>query len=113
MMKFIAVLAGAMLALSSGQILADAAFEGAGSTASLNCDGGTARVEGAGNMVDVTGQCTRLEVVGDGNAVTVELAAGGSISVEGAANAVTWTTADGGEAIVRLEGFGNLVERAN
>lgn len=73
---------------------ADAPHEGAGATTSLDCKGGTARVEGAGN------------------AVTVELAAGGSIAVAGESNAVVWTTPDGSKPKIRSEGFGNLVRPA-
>lgn len=113
MMSFRVFLVGAAIALLTGPAFANSSYEGVEATISLDCKGGTARIEGARNSITVTGRCARLEVLGEGNVITVELASGGIIDVEGASNAVFWTTADGSEPKVQTEGFSNTVEPAN
>lgn len=106
------IFVAAAITLLSGPAFADSNYEGTGATASLDCKGGAARIEGARNSITVTGQCAKLEIEGEGNAVTVELASGGLIQVVGASNAVFWTTPDGREPKVQAEGFANMVQQA-
>lgn len=112
-MNFRPTLIGSILALSTIPALADNSFEGEGKTVSLDCEGGAARVEGANNMVTVTGQCARLDVEGMANTVTVDLASRGTIAVEGTDNMVIWTTPDDSEPTVHSEGYANEVARAH
>ncbi len=91
---------------------AQSSFEGAGGTTELDCDGGTATIEGASNIVTVTGQCTLLIVEGAGNRVQVDLAPNGEIRVVGASNEVVWTTPDGSKARVSITGADNRVSNS-
>lgn len=106
------LLATGAMALLSAPALADASFEGQGSTVSLDCEGGAARIEGAGNLIEVTGRCTRLDLAGMDNHVTVDLVPGGRIVIKGASNTVVWTTPDDSEPVVQSEGHANAVLRA-
>ena len=96
----------------AGPAAAQAHFEGAGARSELDCDGGVATIEGASNVITVTGRCTQLVIEGADNEVRVELAAKGVIRIEGASNRVTWTTPDGSKPQLRVSGAGNRVSMA-
>ncbi|MCW1430114.1 DUF3060 domain-containing protein [Novosphingobium sp. JCM 18896] len=91
---------------------AQAQFEGAGEHAELDCDGGVARIEGASNVMTVTGRCSQVVIEGADNEVHVELASKGVIHIEGASNRVTWTTPDGSKPQLRVSGAGNRISAA-
>ena len=89
-----------------GMTLPNVAFSRAklavsGETRTLDCAGGPARITGANNKVTLSGGCTHLTVLGSGNNITAEFAAGASITFAGSRNEVAWT---GKEPHVR--GFG-------
>jgi hypothetical protein len=93
-----------------GMTLPNVAFSRAtlavsGETKTLDCAGGPARITGANNKVTLRGDCTHLTVLGSGNTITAEFAAGASITFAGSRNQVAWTTADGKEPHVRRFGL--------
>ncbi len=91
---------------------AQARYEGAGATQELDCDGGTATIQGAGNTIRVTGRCSALVIEGAINRVQADLAPKGSIRISGASNTVTYRTADGSKARINVAGAGNRVSVA-
>ena len=82
--------------------------EGAGATQELDCGGGVATVEGAGNTMTITGRCSAV-IEGAGNRVTIDLAPRASVKVTGASNTVFYRTPDGSKARVSVAGAGNRV----
>lgn len=100
------------LAFAAAPALAEAHFEGAGDHAELDCDGGIARIEGASNVMTVTGRCSQLVIEGADNEVRVELASKGVIRIEGASNRVIWTTPDGSKPQLRISGAANRISAA-
>ena len=91
---------------------AQARYEGAGATQEIDCDGGSATIEGASNTIRVTGRCSALVIEGAGNRVEVDLARKGSVRISGAGNIVTYRTADGSKARIDVAGAGNRVSMA-
>lgn len=103
----------ALALVAAVPLAAQSSFEGAGETATLDCDGGTAAITGAGNTMTVTGGCAELVIEGADNHVRVDLARKGSIRITGASNRVRWTTPDGSKPVIRVTGAGNSVSPAN
>src|SRR5690348_16728108 len=87
-----------------------ARLDGSDQTKTLDCADGPARIAGANNKVTLTGGCTRLTVLGSGNTITADLAAGASIWFAGSRNELTWTTADGKKPHVRHLGVHNTMK---
>jgi len=99
-----------------GMILPNPAFSraslaGSDETRTLDCAGGAARIAGANNKVTLKGDCTHLTVLGSGNTITAEFAAGASIWFAGSRNEVAWTTANGKEPHVHHFGSGNTLKK--
>ena len=92
---------------------ADQTFSGAGQRNTLDCDGGSLRVEGASNELTIGGNCTQLEVEGASNIINVDMAPGGLISVAGAGNRIRWIAPQGAKVKVNAIGADNQVMRAN
>lgn len=93
-------------------LAAQASYEGAGATQELDCDGGTATIQGASNTIRVTGRCSALVIEGAGNRVQVDLAPKGSVRISGASNIVTYRTPDRSKARINVAGAGNRVSMA-
>ncbi len=113
-LKAFALAAGALVAaplLAQGDDVQ--LFSGAGQTNQLDCDGGGIRIEGAGNILTITGGCTSLTVEGASNQIQVDMAPGGRIVVTGASNRVRWTAPQGTRARVSSNGADNRIARAN
>lgn len=116
-MRFLKTVVLAASVLVAGPLLAQGddvqVFSGAGQTNQLDCDGGGIRIEGAGNILTITGGCTSLTVEGASNEIQVDMAPGGRIAVSGASNRVRWTAPQGTRARVSSSGADNRIARAN
>jgi Protein of unknown function (DUF3060) len=88
---------------------AGASFIGSGQTTTLNCAGGGAHILGNNNTLTLTGACKWLDMVGSNNTVVVAFANGANIEFAGSNNAITWTSPDGKEPVVRHVGSGNTL----
>ena len=88
---------------------AGASFIGFGQTTTLNCAGGGAHILGSNNTLTLTGACKWLDMVGSNNTVVVAFANGANIEFAGSNNAITWTSPDGKEPVVRHVGSGNTL----
>jgi hypothetical protein len=88
---------------------AGASFIGSGQTTTLNCAGGGAHILGNNNTLTLTGACKWLDMVGSNNTVVVAFANGANIEFAGSENAITWTSPDGNEPVVRHVGSGNTL----
>ena len=88
---------------------AGASFIGSGQTTTLNCAGGGAHILGSNNTLTLTGACKWLDMVGSNNTVVVAFANGANIEFAGSNNAITWTSPDGNEPVVRHVGSGNTL----
>jgi hypothetical protein len=88
---------------------AGASFIGSGQTTTLNCAGGGAHILGSNNTLTLTGACKWLDMVGSNNTVIVAFGNGANIEFAGSNNAITWTSADGKEPVVRHVGSGNTL----
>ena len=88
---------------------AGALFAGSNQTTTLDCAGGGAHIFGSNNTLTLTGGCTRLDMVGSNNTIVVALASGANIEFAGSNNAITWTSPDGKEPVVRHLGSGNTL----
>jgi len=93
----------------------------------IDVSGKSVLVAGSQCVLDFTGKCTELKVVGRGNKVKAEDASSliisgtecqvnvttlGKAAISGAGNVLTWTkTPLGGEPVVALHGHGNQVRR--
>ena len=88
---------------------AGASFIGSGQTTTLNCAGGGAHILGSDNTLTLTGACKWLDMVGSNNTVIVAFANGANIEFAGSNNAITWTSPDGKEPVVRHVGSGNTL----
>jgi Protein of unknown function (DUF3060)/Peptidase family S41 len=88
---------------------AGASFIGSGQTTNLNCAGGGAHILGSDNTLTLTGACKWLDMVGSNNIVFVTFGNGANIEFAGSNNAITWTSADGKEPVVRHVGSGNTL----
>ncbi len=106
-----ALLTFSLVAMTPASAQGGATVQGAGSTASYECDGGPARIEGAGNTITFTGNCSSLTIEGASNIVTVDLAPGARISVEGASNTVKWRMPGKAAPAKRIVGAANRVTR--
>ncbi len=67
-----------------------ATVQGDGTTSTVACAGDDAVVEGSRNDVTFTGGCRGLVVRGDGNTITVELAPGARLDLQGNANRIRY-----------------------
>jgi DUF3060 family protein len=67
----------------------------------LDCAGGGAHIFGSNNTLTLTGGCKWLDMVGSNNTFIVALASGANIDFAGSNNAITWTSPDGKEPVVR------------
>lgn len=90
---------------------ADQTFSGAGQRNTLDCDGGSLRVEGASNELSISGGCTELEVEGASNIIQVDMAPGGTITLVGASNRIRWTAPRNTKVKVQATGAANQVVR--
>jgi hypothetical protein len=88
---------------------AGASFIGSGQTTTLNCAGGGAHILGSNNTLTLTGACKWLDMVGSNNTVIVAFANGANIEFAGSNNAITWTSPDDTEPVVRHVGSGNTL----
>jgi hypothetical protein len=88
---------------------AGASFIGSGQTTTLNCAGGGAHILGNNNTLTLTGACKWLDMVGSNNTVVAAFANGANIEFAGSNNAITWTSPDGKEPVVRHVGSGNTL----
>ena len=88
---------------------AGSSFIGSGQTTTLNCAGGGAHIFGSNNTLTLTGACKWLDMVGSNNTVIVAFAYGANIEFAGSNNAITWTSPDGKEPVVRHVGSGNTL----
>ena len=86
-----------------------ASFIGSGQTTSLDCAGGGAHILGSNNTLTLTGGCRWLDMVGSNNTVVVAFGNGANIEFAGSNNAITWTSSDGREPVVRHIGSGNTL----
>jgi Protein of unknown function (DUF3060) len=86
-----------------------ASFIGSGQTTTLNCAGGGAHILGSNNTLTLTGACKWLDMVGSNNTLIVAFGNGANIEFAGSNNAITWTSADGKEPVVRHVGSGNTL----
>ena len=89
-----------------------ASIEGAGQNGTHDCHGGPAVIEGAGNTVRFTGACSGLRIEGASNIVTIDLAPGAVIRVEGASNEVSWSMPGNNRPRQSVEGAANRISRA-
>ncbi|MGF7146682.1 hypothetical protein FHS96_000291 [Sphingomonas zeicaulis] len=108
----LAIVAAAVIAVPAFAE-ADQTFSGAGQRNTLDCDGGSLRVEGASNELSIAGGCTALEVEGASNIIQVDMAPGGTITLVGASNRIRWSAPKGAKVKVQATGAGNQVLRAN
>ena len=69
-------------------------------------------IEGAGNTIRFTGACSGLRIEGASNIVTVDLAPGAVIRVEGASNEVSWSMPGNARPRQTVEGAANRISRA-
>jgi hypothetical protein len=88
---------------------AGASFIGSGQTTTLDCAGGGAHILGSNNTLTLVGGCRWLDMVGSNNIVIVAFGNGANIEFAGSNNAITWTSPDGKEPIVRHVGSGNTL----
>jgi Protein of unknown function (DUF3060) len=88
---------------------AGASFIGSGQTTTLDCAGGGAHILGSNNTLTLTGGCRWLDMVGSNNTVIIAFANGANIEFAGSNNAITWTSPDGKEPVVRHVGSGNTL----
>jgi hypothetical protein len=86
-----------------------ASFIGSGQTTTLDCAGGGAHILGSNNTLTLTGGCRWLDMVGSNNTVIIAFANGANIEFAGSNNAITWTSPDGKEPVVRHVGSGNTL----
>ena len=91
---------------------ADQEFQGAGQRTSLDCDGGSIKVGGAGNELRITGACSYLQDEGASNRIQVVMAPNGLIKVEGAGNRIRWSAPAGKKPRNSASGADNQVVRA-
>lgn len=91
---------------------AGAVFQGAEQTATLDCKGGAAVIDGADNIMTLSGNCTRLTLRGAGNRVSISLAAQSVIEIQGADNEVRWTAPAKSKPVLKVAGADNSVVRA-
>jgi hypothetical protein len=110
MSKKIALLAA--LAMIPAAAHADVNVRGAGEVLTGDCRGGTATIESTGSQVTITGNCRAVTIVGDGNMITVAIADGATISVNGTGNMVNWSGAARTAPRPAVRGIGNVVQRA-
>jgi Protein of unknown function (DUF3060) len=83
-----------------------ALFAGSNQT-TMDCAGGGAHIFGSNNTLTLTGACTWLDMVGSNNPIIIALANGANIEFAGSNNAITWTSPDGKEPVVRHLDSGN------
>lgn len=91
---------------------AQAEFTGAGEESELDCNGGGASIEGASNVMTITGACTSLMITGAGNRVTIDLAKVSRIQVVGASNEIYWRAPGTAKPRLSVTGAGNRISRA-
>jgi hypothetical protein len=84
-----------------------AVFLQSGQTATLDCNGGKAGVEGSNNVLTIKGKCTDLQVAGSGNKIAVEFGSGSAIEFAASGNAVKWSSSDGKPPRISSIGTGN------
>jgi hypothetical protein len=86
-----------------------AGFVSSGQTATLNCAGGAAEIMGSNNVLTITGKCSKLDLAGSNNKITIEFASGATISFVGSSNAITWSSADAKPPKVSYVGSDNTL----
>lgn len=85
-----------------------AQFASSNQTATLDCAGGKARIEGSNDKLTLKGGCTKLEMFGSGNTVTIAFGKNAGIGLVGSSNAISRTKPDGKEPAVQQQlGSGN------
>lgn len=111
MFRLLAVLT--LTATSTLLLAADggAGYTGAGADSEMDCAGGPATIQGASNTIRFTGRCSSLEIIGASNIITIDLAAGSSIYIQGASNEVYWTAPKGTRPKQNVTGAGNSVSQ--
>lgn len=105
-----AMIAAATTAASP--LLAQAVFSGAGQESELDCNGGTAEIQGADNTLVIGGACKSVTVIGAGNRVRVDLAPQSTINVQGAGNDISWVAPAPAKPRLVITGVDNKVYRA-
>jgi len=91
--------------------LAQAEFTGAGEHSEMDCDGGSATIEGASNTLVIHGPCTALNVTGAGNIITIDLAEKSLIRIEGASNQIQWSAPGAAKPRISVVGAANRISR--
>ena len=98
----------AALLLPGAAHAADLLFQAEAQTLTGTCTGQAVRVEGNHNHVTLTGPCRSLLLKGVANTLTLTLAAGGTIRVEGSENRVRYASL-GASSVIEAFGPGNEV----
>ena len=83
--------------------------QAAGATRTVNCNDAPLQVEGARNLITVTGRCTGLEVRGDGNIVSLPLTGTAPVDIQGSRNRIRYTAMAGTVVQLQIAGDGNEV----
>ncbi len=103
----------AALALSVAAQAGEADIRGEGLSQTVDCRGGDASVQGNGNRLVFRGDCTGLDLRGNGNNVRIALAERAVVHVEGNGNRISYVLRSGGEPRVTIRGEGDEVTRAD
>jgi hypothetical protein len=85
-------------------------IHGSNQTATLDCGGG-AEIAGSNNKLTLRGGCTKLEMFGSGNTVSIAFGQSANIQLVGSASAITWIMPNGNERVVQDLGSGNTLAR--
>jgi hypothetical protein len=105
------ILAISILALSGTASFANATVKGSDKTATVDCRGGAAIVEGSSNNVRFTGVCSSLTITGADNEVSITLASGAKVHVMGSSNDVSWSSKGKVRPVVKVMGADNDIVR--
>jgi hypothetical protein len=89
-----------------GQNTAGAMLRAEGQARNLDCAGQDAVIGGSRNTAVFTGSCAMLQIRGDDNTVSVALAQGALIDIEGSRNRVRFSTQPGTSPRLRAVGAG-------
>ena len=87
-------------------------IEGAGQeNRHLDCNGGSAHIQGASNELTITGACSSLTIEGAANIVRIDLAPGAPVRIGGASNQVNWSMPGNARPRLSIQGAANRVQR--
>jgi hypothetical protein len=83
--------------------------QAAGATRTVNCAEAPLEIDGARNLITVTGRCTGLQIRGDGNDVSLPLSGVAPVDIEGSRNRVRYTAMPGTNVQLHVAGDGTAV----